>query len=142
MAARITVIVGLIVGSVALVAQSQPSGDAAGVDEVTPPTADLEVTLTHVSGQVESFRDELVRMDLIVDPAGRLDQVHLITKTGAEADTHIWYSVGNLVSVRYRFLAITGKGKVSVRTYTPPQVKPPADSLPHAVPAIEPEDYR
>ena len=104
--------------------------------------ADLVVTLEHVGGKSETFKDEVVRMELILASSGRLDQVHLITKSGAEADTHIWYNMDNLVCVRYQFLAITGKGKVSVRTITPPTVKPPSDSVKKDVVPLDPEDYR
>jgi hypothetical protein len=116
--------------------QAQPPG---GPDAAT---ADLLVTLQHVSGKSDQFRGEVVSLELILDAAGRLDQVHLVTRTGPEADTHIWYNVENLVSVRYQFLAITGKGKVSVRTVAPPPVRPPATPARPSVRPLEPEDYR
>jgi len=118
--------------------------DAAEKHPTTAPAAvsDLLVMLEHVGGTKETFKDEVERMELIVDAAGKLSQVHLITRSGNEADTHVWYNVNNLVAVRYQFLAITGKGKVSVRTTTPPTLKPPKDVLKKDLQAIEPEDYR
>jgi len=118
--------------------------DAAEKPPTTAPAAvsDLLVTLEHVGGKVETFKDEVDRMELILDAAGKLSQVHLIIRSGPEADTHAWYNVNNLVAVRYQFLAITGKGKVSVRTTTPPTLKPPRDVLKKDLQAVEPEDYR
>ena len=107
-----------------------------------PFVSDLVVTLEHVGGKVETFKDASARMELILSAAGRLDQVHLITQSGHEADTHIWYNVNNLVSVRYQFLAITGKGKVTVRALAPPTLKPATESAKKGIPAVEPEDYR
>ena len=107
-----------------------------------PSVSDLVVTLEHVGGKVETFKDEIARMELILSAAGRLDQVHLITQSGHEPDTHIWYNVNNLVSVRYQFLAITGKGKVTVRALTPPTLKPATEAAKKGIPVVEPEDYR
>jgi hypothetical protein len=104
--------------------------------------ADLVVTVEHVGGKVETFKDEVVRMELVLNSAGRLEQVHLITKSAAEADTHCWYNMDNLVCLRYQVLAITGKGKVSVRTIAPPAVKPPAETVKKDVVPLDPEDYR
>ncbi len=104
--------------------------------------ADLVVTLEHLGGKAETFKDEVVRMELILDPAGQLRQVHLITKSGSEADTHIWYNVDNLVCVKYQFLAITGKGRVTVRTIAPPAVKTPTDASKREIAPLDPEDYR
>ncbi|MFH1417669.1 MAG: hypothetical protein ABII12_05205 [Planctomycetota bacterium] len=104
--------------------------------------ADLVVTLEHVGGKSETFKDEVVCMELILGPSGQLRQVHLITKSSTEADTHIWYNVDNLVCVKYQFLAITGKGRVSVRTITPPAVKTPTDASKQEVAPLDPEDYR
>jgi len=114
--------------------------------EKTPPAqqkpiSDLIVTLQHVSGKVETFKDEVARLELILDETGRLDQVHLIARTGSEADTHIWYNVNNLVSVRYQFLAITGKGKVAVRTLAAPKPKAKIDFRKELQP-LSPDDYR
>ena|GEM_PF-3878388 len=104
--------------------------------------ADLQVSLEHVGGKVDTFADRIVRMELILDPAGRLDQVHLITRTGQDADTHIWYNVDNLVLVRYRFLEITGRGKVTVRTITPLPLAEPAPSSRKQITPLDAEDYR
>jgi hypothetical protein len=103
---------------------------------------DLEVTLEHVSGKVDHYGAEVVRLELILDATGRLDQVHMINRTGADADTHIWYNVANLVSVRYRFLEITGKGKVAVRTIAPPPVKEPLPIPRRRLDPLDPDDYR
>lgn len=150
MSIRTVAMVTLIVTSAAWVgrAVSQEPVDEAAANTsaaVEPPAeilADLVVTLQQVGGKVETFKEEIVRMELILGPSGRLDQVHLITKTGQEADTHIWYNMNNLVSLRYQFLAITGKGKVVVRSITPPQLKPTKDTVQRSVTPLDPEDYR
>lgn len=104
--------------------------------------SDLVVTLRHVGGTEEVFKDEIVRMELVLDIAGRLDQVHLVTRTGTEADTHIWYNMNNLVSVRYQFLAITGKAKVTVRALSTPKALETVDSPRDRVAPLKPDDYR
>jgi hypothetical protein len=119
-------------------------GVASAADQAQPPTpdADLTVTLEHVSGKTDTYGPEIVKLELILDGLGKLDQVHLITKTGAEADTHIWYNVANLVSVRYRFLEITGKGKVTVRALASPVLKESEDRAPRPLVPLDPQDYR
>jgi hypothetical protein len=124
---------------------SAPSGGAASAaDQAESPTpgADLKVTLEHVSGKTDTYGPEIVKLELILDGLGKLDQVHLVTKTGAEADTHIWYNVANLVSVRYQFLEITGKGKVTVRALASPVLRETPDRAPRQVVPLDPEDYR
>ena len=106
------------------------------------PSADLIVTLQHVGGKTETFKDEIDRMELVLNAAGRLDQVHLILRSGSEPDTHVWYNVGNLVSVRYQFLAITGKGKVTVRTMSSPKTRAVPDDPRKALSPLDPDDYR
>ena len=131
---------GLLVVSAVLLGQSDPVPTSAPAEPAM--ISDLVVQLVHVGGKVDTFKDEVDRLELILGPTGQLDQVHLITRSGFEADTHVWYNMSNLVSVRYQFLAITGKGKVSVRTVQPPTIPPQADTPRRAVPPIEPEDYR
>ena len=104
--------------------------------------SDLQVTVTHVGGKVETFGDEIVRLELILDATGRVDQVHIIARSGTEADTHIWYNVNNLVALRYRFLEITGKSKVVVRAFAPPELARPEQSVRKKVVPLDPEDYR
>jgi hypothetical protein len=125
--------------------QVAPSGGlalAADQAETPTPDADLTVTLEHVSGKTDTYGPEIVKLELILDGLGKLDQVHLVTKTGAEADTHIWYNVANLVSVRYRFLEITGKGKVTVRALASPVLKESPDQAPRPLVPLDPQDYR
>ena len=62
---------------------SRPSPSGAGAEVVS----DLLVSIQQVGGKIEEFKDEIVCCELILDDAGRLDQVHLITRGGAEADT-------------------------------------------------------
>jgi len=141
MSARaLTVILGsLLLTGWTVRALSQETGDDRA-PEVS--AADLEVTLEYVGGNVATYGEEIVRLELILDPGGRLDQVHLITHTGSEADTHIWYNMDNVVSVRYRFLEITGKGKVTVRTFTAlPRAEPSAGATKKLHP-LDAEDYR
>lgn len=118
------------------------SQDAAGEPERAVPAADLEVTLEYVGGKTATFSKEIVRLELILNPAGRLDQLHLVTRTGPDADTHIWYNVDNLVSVKYRFIEITGKGKVSVRTFTAPALREGTTGPPKEIVPLDSEDYR
>ncbi len=106
------------------------------------PSADLVVTLQHVGGKTEVFKDEIDRIELVLDAAGRLDQVHLILRSGSEPDTHVWYNVSNLVSVRYQFLAITGKGKVTVRSMSAPKIKAVPDDPRKTLSPLDPDDYR
>ncbi len=131
-----------LLGLIAL-GQSEPTRPGepahAGAEQAR---SDLLVTLEHVGGRIEVFGDEVYRLELILDASGKLDQVHLIIRSAEEVDTHVWYNVDNLVSVRYRFVEITGKGKVMVRTVTPPKIKPPTVTHKSEVPALEPEDYR
>ncbi len=111
-------------------------------EPASQPSTDLIVTLQHVGGKVEVFKDEITRMELVLNNAGRLDQVHLILRSETEPDTHVWYNVSNLVSVRYQFLAITGKGKVTVRMMTPPKAKEAADDPRKNLSPLDPDDYR
>jgi len=117
-----------------------------GINLATPgeqPLSDLVVTVKPAGGgAVDVYKDEVVRLELILDSAGKLDQVHLVTKSGTEADTHIWYNVDNLVSVQYQFLAITGKGKVVVRGLEPPRVKESPQTRAKLLAPIDPDDYK
>ena len=131
----IVALAALLPATVAVRALSQEPQVAA------TPKSDLIVDIEHAGGKVDTFSDEIVRLELVLSRAGRLDQLHLITQTGPDADTHIWYNMDNLVSVRYRFLEITGKGKVVVRTFAAPRVETPA-APPREIPALDPEDYR
>lgn len=137
-------LIPLLVLAAAVAQVGLPSESPAGT--AAPPAdealSDLVVTLAHTNGTVDKYQDEIARMDLILDQSGRLDQVHLITRTGPEPDTHIWYNMDNLVSVRYQFLAITGKGKVSIRTIAAPPTKASPDAQKRALEALDPEDYR
>ena len=115
---------------------------APAAEPASQPSTDLIVTLQHVGGKTEVFKDEITRMELVLNSAGRLDQVHLILRSETEPDTHVWYNVSNLVSVRYQFLAITGKGKVTVRMMAPPKAKEAVDDPRKALAPLDPDDYR
>jgi hypothetical protein len=123
-----------------LLGSAQPDVLAQGQEEGT--AHDLDVNVQLIDGTVISHGPEVSRLELILDAAGGLDQVHLVTRTGDEADTHIWYNVRNLVSVKYRFLAITGKGKVHVRSLQGPQLEAPEAARLQRVKPLIPEDYR
>ncbi len=108
----------------------------------TAPNADLVVTLEHLGGKIDTYGAEIERMELVLSWEGRLEQVHLITRSGSEADTHVWYNAGNLVSVRYHFAEITGKGKVAVRLMASPQAKDQGERRATEIAPLDPEDYR
>ena len=143
MTSRTLGLVPVIILAVGLLGRTETTPPLArATQEEDAPTHDLEVHLQHVTGQVDTFDRQIVRLELILAPSGRLDQVHLVTRTGSEADTHIWYNVDNLVSVRYRFVQITGKGKVTVRALQPPELQAPTDATRPLIRPLDPEDYR
>ena len=102
----------------------------------------MRVWLEHVGGKETVYDEQLVRMELILNGTGRLEQIHLILRSGPEADTHAWYNVDNLVSVRYQFLEITGKGKISVRTTAPPVLKDSESTPSKPIDQVLIDDYR
>lgn len=76
--------------------------------------ADLELTIRHLNGSTESFSKELAELQIVVGSDSMVKYIHLVLVSGNEKDTHAWYNMDNIVSFRYRFLAITGKGKVKL----------------------------
>ena len=77
--------------------------------------ADLLVEIRHLDGSVEKFSREVAGMEIIVAPDSSIQYIHLILVSGSEKDTHAWYNYNQLAEFRYRFAAITGKGKVKIK---------------------------
>ncbi|HEX9577376.1 MAG TPA: hypothetical protein VF993_06465 [Myxococcales bacterium] len=113
---------------------SQPPGESAS-DE-----ASIQVVIRHMNGEKETFRTELDSMDLIFDPTGNLDTIHLILLTNGEKDTHRWYQFKNLAAFSYRFLNLSGKGKVRLQMLQPVHLK--EGSKGEELPPIGSKDYR
>jgi hypothetical protein len=103
---------------------------------------DIEVTVRHSGGNVETFGREVVMMEIIVDQAGQIHMVHMVLVGGTEKDTHVWYNFANLASLRYRFLHITGKGKVRIRQLQGLKLAPADASLKPTITPLEVEDYK
>lgn len=102
---------------------------------------DIEITVRHVNGTVEIFGKEVASMDVIVAPDGHVVQVHLILVSGTEKDTHLWLNYANLASLRYRFLQITGKGKVHIKQLRSYDVQQnPGEKS--KVSTVEPDDFK
>lgn len=76
---------------------------------------DIEVTVRYMDGKSEVFGKEVAQLDIVVDELGRINMVHMVLISDKEKDTHVWYNYANLAGFKYRFLHITGKGKVQIR---------------------------
>ena len=77
--------------------------------------ADLLVEIRHLDGSIEKFSREVAGLEIIVAPDSSIQYIHLILVSGSEKDTHAWYNYNQLAEFRYRFAAITGKGKVKIK---------------------------
>lgn len=112
---------------------------AAMADNTLP--MDIEVTVRHLDGTVEVFGREVAKLDLVLAPDGTIKYVHMTLLTDGEKDTHLWYNYANLAGLRYRFLAITGKGKVSVKQISgfEPEAK---EGLQKKSPVISVDDFK
>ena len=109
----------ILVGALVLVMGTAITG-AAGtpakkVEAAAELTADIEVTVRHLDGSVETYSREVATLELVVDASSEIRYVHMVLVSGREKDTHCWYNYRNLAGLTYRFLAITGKGKVSLK---------------------------
>jgi hypothetical protein len=116
-----------------------PPADASASSHAEEATS-IVVTIRHINGDREKFDKNVDSMDLIFDPSGRLDAVHLVLLTNGEKDTHRWYLMQNLASLDYRFLSVAGKGKVRIRPLQP--IKADGKGLSPEYPAINERDYR
>ena len=117
-------------------APGQPAAAAAKV-----PASDIEVTIRDAAGHAEIFSKEVAAMEIIVGPDSRILYVHLILMTENEKDTHCWYNYANLTNLRYRFLAITGKGKVAIRKLSSFDELPKQGIQPK-IPQLAPDDFK
>ena len=77
--------------------------------------ADLLVEIRPLDGSIEKFSREVAGLEIIVAPDSSIQYIHLILVSGSEKDTHAWYNYNQLAEFRYRFAAITGKGKVKIK---------------------------
>lgn len=128
----------LLAGALAMVA----AGEDVEKSVAPAPVQDIEVTVRHASGAVEVFGKEVASMDIIVDNTGRIQMVHLVLVGGAEKDTHVWYNYANLTALKYRFLHITGKGKVQIKQIQNHKLAPSDSALKPSVKTIEVDDYK
>lgn len=103
---------------------------------------DIEVTVRHIDGKAEVFGKEVAQLEIIVDETGRMHMVHMVLVSGSEKDTHLWYNYANLASLKYRFLHITGKGKVHVRQLQAFKVNTGDRTLKPGIVGIEIDDYK
>lgn len=126
------VALGALVAVRALQAQDEPANR---------PASDLTVVIRHLNGDTDTYAGELTDLDLVVDPTGRLQYIHCVLVSGTERDTHVWYNFENVSSVKYRFHAITGKAKVSVKQLASPTVKE-KPGLPAKIDRLDVEDYK
>ena len=115
-----------------------------GDDKNQPETfvQDIEVTVRHIDGKVETFGKEVAELEIIVDESGRMHMVHMVLVSGTEKDTHLWLNYANLASLKYRFLHITGKGKVRVRQLQGFKTTANEKALRPNVGAVEVDDYK
>jgi hypothetical protein len=139
---RTSLMMAMLAAAGLLIALGSLQPDVLAQEQQKEAAHDLEVTVQLMDGTKLSHGKEITQLELILDANGGLDQVHLITRAGAEADTHIWYNVRNLVSVQYRFLSITGKGKVRIRTLQRPELEAPEAAKLQRVRPLLPEDFR
>ena len=102
---------------------------------------DIEVTVRHLNGREEVFGREVAKLDIVLAPDGSIKYVHMVLLTDGEKDTHLWYNYANLAGLRYRFLAITGKGKVSVKQISgfEPEVK---EGVKQKSPVVSVDDFK
>ena len=128
-----------------VIAAKPPSVTTPAVTDPPPPVeeSNIVVTIRHMNGEKETFSKEVDSMDLVFEPTGRLNAVHLILMTHGEKDTHRWYLLQNLAAFSYRFLSVAGKGKVRLRVTQPVQQADDksAEGIPK-VPAIIEKDFR
>jgi hypothetical protein len=118
-------------------APAAPASAAPVVDERTS----VVVTVRYLNGEKEVFSNDLDSMDLIFEPSGKLAMIHLVLFTGTERDTHRYFLVQNLASFNYRFLNVSGKGKVRLKVMQPFD-KSKAETATPDLPAVVPNDYR
>ncbi|OGV68484.1 MAG: hypothetical protein A2340_00785 [Lentisphaerae bacterium RIFOXYB12_FULL_60_10] len=102
---------------------------------------DIEVIIRQANGKTDTFSKEVASMEIVMAPGGEIRYIHLILMTNGEKDTHCWYNYANLTSLQYRFLAVTGKGKVNVRQIDQFDTVNEA-GVPAKVPVIRPDDYK
>lgn len=129
----------LALGAAALIVTtaSPPGADSGAAIS----SADIEVVIRHVDGSEERFGENVAQLDLVVGPGAQIQYVHMILLTGQEKDTHAWYNYRNLAGLTYRFLAITGKGKVKVKQLGSFDVKA-RTGLQTKIPLLSIDDYR
>lgn len=117
----------------------------AGDEAAKPATEalqDIEVTVRHTDGSIEKFGKEVASLDIVVDEYGRIQMVHMIVVGGTEKDTHVWYNFANVAGLKYRFLQITGKGKVRVKQVKGFTLTPGDKTLKPSINGIEVDDYK
>ncbi|OVE75583.1 hypothetical protein BVX97_04135 [bacterium E08(2017)] len=75
---------------------------------------DIEVTIRHTDGTKDTFKENMKEMQIIVGADSMIKYLHLTIIGDDEKGVHAWYNVDNIASFRYKFLAITGRGKVKL----------------------------
>lgn len=102
---------------------------------------DIELTIRHTDGSTEKYGSELAELEIVVGPDSVIKYLHLVIVGGKEKDTHAWYNIENVVSFKYRFLAITGKGKVKLKQLDKFATKP-KDGISEQIPLQDVDDFK
>lgn len=102
---------------------------------------DIELTIRHTDGSTEKYGSELAELEIVVGPDSVIKYLHLVIVGGKEKDTHAWYNIENVVSFKYRFLAITGKGKVKLKQLDKFATKP-KDGIAEQIPLQDVDDFK
>lgn len=100
---------------------------------------DIVVTVTMANGKSETFAHEIDRMEIITQPGGRLEMVHLVLVAGGERNTHVWYNFSEVAKLSYRFVTAEGKSRVKVRVI---QSAPPLPPFTERLEPLGPGAYR
>lgn len=104
----------------------------------TRTVGDIEVILFFANGNKLIYTSEVRRLQIVLDGTGKISMVHLVLAKGAETDTHEWFNFKNLAGFSYKYLSITGRGKVAV---VRSKEVPGQSAVPDKVPVLRPENY-
>ncbi len=115
----------------------------ASAEEAAPKSsADIEVAIKLVDGATEMFREDLAAMEIILGADGGIRYLHLELFSGDSRDTHRWYNFNNVINFSYRYLKITGKGRVVIRQTAPFELQQEKFAVPEKVAPIRLNDYQ
>ena len=100
---------------------------------------DLIVTIVLATGKDETFSHDIDRLEIITDPGGAVEMIHLILAYGGERNTHVWYNYDQVAKLSYRFVTPEGKAKLYVR---PLQPSPTTRELTDRLEPLSPREFR